>query len=206
LPYLWSIKLKLKPIFLAFFFSLFLILTSLAQTVGMRALPYDDLTLRADLILRARVKKVEKANYLATYTQLVTLDVADMVKGDIRLKELKVWSGSQVINASDSFNKGTELLLFVVREQTFYRLLNFQYGMFAIENETVKAWREPRSTPVIAPTPSNNANSSNPTNNPNNPLAAPSLPTERPMPYTIVDKSYNEVRRDIETTLRNLRR
>jgi hypothetical protein len=117
---------------------------------GLRVMPIDELSKRADAIVRCHVKKIEKANYLGTYTQLATLDVKDIVKGDNRLKEIKVWAGSNVINANDFFNKDNEVLLFLVREKTYFHTLNYQYGQFLIEGEFVKNWRD---IPELPPPP-----------------------------------------------------
>jgi hypothetical protein len=176
--YLKRVFLLLLPLLLA------LSVSADAQITGMRVMPSDELTSRSDAIVRGVVKKVEKANYLGTYTQLATLQVTDILKGDSRLKEVKIWAGSQVINANDFFTKDLEVLVFVVREQTFYRLLNYQYGQFLVEAETIKGWREPKG-PVIEPPP----NGSNGT------------PQENISDYNVIDKTYSEVRRDIETAL-----
>lgn len=155
-------------------------------------MPSDELSLRADVIVRGRIKKVEKANYLGTYTQIATLEVTDILKGDSRLKEIKIWTGSQIINATDSFTKNVDVLVFTVREQTFYRLLNYQYGQFVIEAEILKGWREPKG-PVSEPPP----NGANPT--------LPQTNQQTIESYNIIDKSYLDVRKDIENSLRGLR-
>lgn len=154
---------------------------------GSRVMPVNELSVRADVIVRAKVKKVEKASYL-DYTQLATLQVTEIIKGDNRLKEVRIWSGTQNINANDSFNKDIEVLVFLVYEQTFYRLLNFQHGIFVVEGEAVRNWRVPI---VLSP----NANGSNtPNNQPDNELE-----------YTPIDKSYQEVRREIELVMKSIK-
>lgn len=158
---------------------------------GMRVMPVDELSLRADVVVRAKVKKVEKASYL-DYTQLATLQVTDIIKGDSRLKDVRVWSGTQNINANDSFSKDGDLLIFLVHEQTFYRLLNFQFGIFPIEGEVVRNWR--LSLPVNAtpsPTP-------NPTPNGISPTEIIDLPP-------LIDKSYIEVRKEITSIVRSVK-
>ncbi|MBI4854503.1 MAG: hypothetical protein HY819_22120 [Acidobacteria bacterium] len=160
-----------------------------AQTLGgsgMRVMPVDELSLRADVIVRAKVKKVEKASYL-DYTQLATLHITDIIKGDSRLKEVRVWSGTQNINANDSFSKDNDVIIFLVHEQTFYRLLNFQFGIFPIEGETVRNWRF-----AIPPNPNPNETNNN------------AEPIEN-TPFGLIDKGYTEVRKEIAVTLRSVK-
>lgn len=168
-----------------------------AQTfsiTGMRVMPVDELSLRADVVVRAKVKKVEKASYL-DYTQLATLQVTDIIKGDSRLKEVRVWSGTQNINANDSFSKDNDVLIFLVHEQTFYRLLNFQFGIFPIDSETVRNWR------FIIPHNSNSANPANPVNpNENN-----NLTETLELPYGLIDKGYLEVKKEVTTAIRSVK-
>jgi hypothetical protein len=154
---------------------------------GMRVMPVDELSVRADVIVRAKVKKIEKASYL-DYTQLATLQVTEIIKGDNRLKEVRVWAGTQNINANDSFPKDGDVLIFLVHEQTFYRLLNFQNGIFTIEGDTVRNWRMPA---IAQPTP-------------NNPQNNTSEITDNPG-YNIVDKSFVDVRKDIEIAAKSIK-
>lgn len=153
-------------------------------------MPIDELSTRADAILRGRVVKVEKARYLGTYTQLATLEVTDIIKGDSRMKEVKVWGGSQIVNANDFLDKGLVVLVFLVREQTFFRTLNYQYGQFLIEGETVKGWRLPGGAPVEPP-PTPNGNST----------GAPQTPPQ-PNDFRIEDRNYGDVRREVIDTIR----
>ncbi len=166
----------------------------LAQLPGLRVMPPAELTLRADLIVRGRVIKVEKANYRATYSQLATLEVKDTIKGDTRLKEIKVWGSSSVIYANDTFSKGEDLIIFLVREQTFYRTLNYQHGRFLINLDTVKSWRQTLSAPPTAPP--------NGTANPVNSKREETNPLEPSFGYELTDKSYSDVRKEIEAYLR----
>ncbi|MFY9221175.1 MAG: hypothetical protein WAQ98_00815 [Blastocatellia bacterium] len=157
---------------------------------GTRIMPVNELSVRADVIVRAKVKKVEKASYL-DYTQSATLQVTEIIKGDNRLKEVRVWSGTQNINANDTFNKDIEVLVFLVYEQTFYRLLNFQHGIFVVEGEAVRNWRVPI---VLSP----NTNGSNNPNTPNN-------QPDNELEYTLIDKSYQEVRREIDLVMKSIK-
>ncbi len=164
-----------------------------AQTIGisgMRVMPVDELSLRADVVVRAKVKKVEKASYL-DYTQLATLQVTEIVKGDSRLKEVRVWSGTQNINANDSFSKDNDVLIFLVHEQTFYRLLNFQFGIFPIEGETVRNWRlAPPNPTTTNPTATEDNNSTEFIEN---------------TLFNLIDKSYIDVRKEIAKVIRSVK-
>ncbi|KAF0248803.1 MAG: hypothetical protein FD167_1792 [bacterium] len=165
-----------------------------AQTLGisgMRVMPVDELSLRADVVVRAKVKKVEKASYL-DYTQLATLQVTDIVKGDSRLKEVRVWSGTQNINANDSFSKDNDVLIFLVHEQTFYRLLNFQFGIFPIEGETVRNWRL-----TVPPNPI--------TTNPKASEDSNSTESIENTPFSLIDKSYIDVRKEVAKAIRSVK-
>lgn len=171
---------------------IWLAISALGQAAGMRIMPVQELSARADTIVRGHVKKVDKASYL-DYTQLATIQISDVVKGDTRLKEIKVWSGTQLINASDSFTKEGEVLIFLVHEQTFYRTLNFQNGIFNVEGETVKNWRTEPPTPVAGATPT-----PTPTPNPNDKI-------KTLQDFNLSDKSFSEVRREIESAIKSTR-
>lgn len=176
----------MNKLILSFFLLVLFTISITAQTLGisgMRIMPVDELSVRADVVVRAKVKKVEKASYL-DYTQLATLQVTEIIKGDNRLKEVRVWSGTQNINANDSFTKDNDVLIFLVHEQTFYRLLNFQYGIFTIEGDTVRNWRMP--VPITQPTNGQNGNSA--------------TEVTESTGYSLIDKSYIDVRKDIETS------
>lgn len=183
----------MNKLILSLFVLILFTINLVAQTFnasGMRVMPVDELSLRADVVVRAKVKKVEKASYL-DYTQLATLQVTEIIKGDSRLRDVRVWSGTQNINANDSFGKDNDVLIFLVHEQTFYRLLNFQFGIFPIEGETVRNWRftiphSPNSTNPANPTENNNLN-------------------EIELPYGLIDKGYTEVKKEISTAIRSVK-
>ncbi|MEW6730321.1 MAG: hypothetical protein AB1489_03180 [Acidobacteriota bacterium] len=163
---------------------------------GLRVMSAEELSLRADVIVRGKVKKVEKANYLATYSQLVTLQVGEVIKGDSRLSEVMVWGNSRVIHAADAFAKNDEVLIFLVREQTFYRTLNYQHGRFFVEGDTVKSWRVTLGGPPAAP-PNGGGNGTQ-----TNPALSEPVAQSAELVYGVIDKSYGEVRREVETYLR----
>jgi hypothetical protein len=104
----------------------------------------EELTKEAELIVRVKVTRVERATYQGLYDQLATLKVNEVVDGDTTLKdkEIKVWSQTRIPCATDSYAINDELLVFLVREVTFYRTLNYQYGQFHMQNEQVMGWRD----------------------------------------------------------------
>jgi hypothetical protein len=131
--------------------SLFLIGQSLAavpssalQNKCMRAMTPEELTKESQLIVRVKVTRVDPATYLGLYDQIATLKITEVVDGDTSLKgrEIKVWAKSRVPCAEDAYVLNDELLIFLVREITFYRTLNYQYGQFHVQNEQVMGWRD----------------------------------------------------------------
>jgi len=132
-------------------FSLFLLGQSLIalplavpQNKCMRAMSPEELTKESQLIVRVKVNKVDKATYLGLYEQIAILKVTEVVDGDtsLRGKEIRVWAQSRVPCAEDSYTLNDELLVFLVREVTFYRTLNYQFGQFHMQNEQVLGWRD----------------------------------------------------------------
>jgi len=115
-----------------------------SQNKCMRAMTPEELTKEAQLIVRVKVSRVDHATYLGLYEQIATLKVTEVVDGDTSLKgrEIKVWAQSRVPCAEDSYAINDELLVFLVREITFYRTLNYQYGQFHMQNEQVLGWRD----------------------------------------------------------------
>jgi len=119
----------------------------------LRAMPVDELTREAILIARIKVTRADKASFRGQYNQLALLQIVDMIEGDSTLKEVRVWSQSQVFSATDSYKKGDEMLVFLEREITFFKTLNYQYGQFLIENEMVKGWRDKEKGEISKPYP-----------------------------------------------------
>lgn len=120
----------------------------------MRVMDARELTLGADFIARVRVREVKKIRH-PTYSQLATLDVVEVIYGDPRRKELKVWSGSNVYCATDGYVAQQEMLVFLIRDQTLFRTFNWQYGQFLMSADTVEAWRTnpPTGGTILGPKP-----------------------------------------------------
>lgn len=135
----------LLTLILAFLFS------PAASAQCLRIMPNEELAQSATMICRVRVLKTEKARYEGIYNQLATLQVLEVVNGDTNTKELRVWAQTQTYCANDSYAVGQEMLVFLIRETTFYKTLNYQYGEFAISNETVQGWRDKDKNPANKP-------------------------------------------------------
>ncbi|HZS47007.1 MAG TPA: hypothetical protein VFC63_18170 [Blastocatellia bacterium] len=114
------------------------------QSKCIRIMSSEELTKEAELIVRAKVTRVDRATYQGLYDQLATLKVSEVIDGDTALKdkEIKVWAQTRVPCANDSYAVNDELLVFLVREITFYHTLNYQYGQFHMQNEQVMGWRD----------------------------------------------------------------
>ena len=110
----------------------------------LRVMTPEELVNEATLIARVKVTRVDRASFGGVYNQLATLRINEVVDGDSTLKdqEVKVWAKSRVACANDAYALGEELLVFLVREVTFYRTLNYQYGKFHVSNEQVLGWRD----------------------------------------------------------------
>lgn len=175
-------------IFSTFLFtSLVLLITPAAALCqGLRAMPIEELTLRADAIVRGEVKKVSKVVYLGSYTRRVTLRVSEVLKGDIRWagQDMTIWAGSRLMHAADQYEEKTEMLLFLAREQTFFYTLNYQHGQFLIEGDSVKNWRVVKEGPPTAP-----------------PDGAQNPPSPED-DFNTVSRPYQDVRREIIGLLR----
>jgi hypothetical protein len=166
---------------------------------GLRVMPVEELSTQADTILRGRVKKIEKANYLGKYTQLVSFQVLDVVKGDSSLigQETKIWAGTRVSNAKDSYIKGVEVLVFLEHEQTFYYTLNFQYGQFLIEGDAVQRWRVAPPPPPTLPPPAPLINGNG--GSQESSQTQPDLVdiTQPDSAFNLISKDYTAVRKEI---------
>ena len=170
---------------------------------GLRVMPVEELTTQADTILRCRVKDIDKANYLGKYTQLVTIKVLDVVKGDSTLigQETKIWAGSRVSNARDTYLKGVEVLVFLEHEQTFFYTLNYQYGQFLIEGDQVLRWRvtQQQQPPPLQPNLPPPAPLPNGGSQGGSPQPQPDLVdiTQPDSAFNLISKDYTDVRREI---------
>ncbi|MCS6883813.1 MAG: hypothetical protein RMM17_06145 [Acidobacteriota bacterium] len=162
-------------------------ITSIAMQ-DLRAMPVEELTLRADAIVRGEVKKVRSVVYLGNYTQRVTFKVSEVLKGDSRWvgQELIIWAGSRIAYADDFYQEKTQLLLFLAREQTFFHTLNFQHGRFTIASEEVKNWRVSNEGPPTAP--------------PNG--SSDSTEAVLAQGFSIISKPYQEVKKEITGYIR----
>lgn len=151
-------------------------------------MPTEELTLRADAIVRGEIKKVSKVVYLGSYTRRVTVRVSEVLKGDIRWvgQDLTVWAGSRLMHAADNYEEKTQMLLFLAREQTFFYTLNYQYGQFLIEGDTIKNWRVAKEDLPTAP-----------------PDGAQNLPeNDLEDNFHLVSRPYQDVRKEILGFLR----
>lgn len=161
---------------------------ALSQTVqGLRAMPTEELILRADAIVRGEIKKINKVVYLGSYTQRVTVRVSEVLKGDRRWvgQDLTVWAGSRLMHAEDQYEEKTDRLLFLAREQTFFYTLNYQHGQFLIEGDAIKNWRVTKVPPTAPPDSVENLPQSN-------------LEDD----FDLVSRPYQDVRKEILGVLR----
>ena len=129
-----------------------LVLTGFAQSRNcLRLMHVDELSRNATWIGRVKVRKVDKANYRGSYSQIATLQPLEVIEGDFTLKGLNVLALSTVRCAEDNYIKDQELLVFLEPQDSLFRTLNFQYGQFLIANDIVKGWRDANNNLVDKP-------------------------------------------------------
>jgi hypothetical protein len=111
------------------------------EATGLRVMPLHDLVVHASLIARVRVDDVEKSKW-GSYKQVVEMEVIDVVAGDKTQDEITVLAGSLAANTDDWYKEDEEWLVFLEFDSGYYRTVNYQYGRFRINGDTVTAWRE----------------------------------------------------------------
>lgn len=120
-----------------------LVMSGLAQTRScLRIMPVDELTRTASFIARVKVLKSGKANYRGFYRQLATLRSVEVIEGDFTLEQVYVLARSNVPCAEDIYTEGQEMLVFLEPDSGLLHTVNFQHGLFVIEGEIVKGWRD----------------------------------------------------------------
>jgi hypothetical protein len=117
----------------------------------LRVMPVDELTRSAAFIARVKVQKSSKANYRGLYRQMATLVPVEVIEGDFTLDRIYVLGRSNVPCAEDSYVEKQEMLVFLEPDSGLFRTVNFQYGQFPIEGDTVKGWRDKANRPVDKP-------------------------------------------------------
>jgi hypothetical protein len=137
--------------FLTIIVVLALALPGLAQRSCLRIMPVAELVQSASLVARVKVVRTENVKFRGSYGQLATIHPVDVVEGDFTLKVISVLARSNVQCAEDSYTTGQEMLVFLVREESLFRTLNFQYGQFLIVGEIVKGWRDKSNKPIDKP-------------------------------------------------------
>jgi|AFSR01.1.fsa_nt_gi hypothetical protein len=106
----------------------------------MRVMDTRELVLNADLIARVRVRATKNIRN-PMYGQLATLEIREVIYGDPRHQEVRVWAMSTTYCARDVYVPQQEMLVFLERDQTLFHTVNWQYGQFLINGETVEDWR-----------------------------------------------------------------
>ncbi|MGQ9897226.1 MAG: hypothetical protein ACUVR8_06690 [Acidobacteriota bacterium] len=99
-----------------------------------------ELVLSADLIARVRVRATKNIRH-PMYGQLATLDILEVIYGDPRRQEVRVWAMSTSYCARDAYVPQQEMLVFLARDQTLFHTVNWQYGQFLVNGSTVEDWR-----------------------------------------------------------------
>lgn len=106
----------------------------------MRVMETRELVLSADLIARVRVRSTKNIRN-PMYGQLATLEIIEVIYGDPRRQEVRVWAMSTTYCARDAYAPQQEMLVFLARDQTLFHTVNWQYGQFLMSGETVEEWR-----------------------------------------------------------------
>ncbi len=128
-------------IFSLTFFLCFGLLPSAAfAQCNMRVMDLRELILSADLIARVRVRTTKSIRN-PMYNQIAVLEVLEVIYGDPRRQEVRVWAMSTMYCARDVYAPQQEMLVFLARDQTLFHTVNWQYGQFLVTNDTVEDWR-----------------------------------------------------------------
>ena len=106
----------------------------------LRMLTPAELVANSTLIARAHVTKVEKSKW-ASFRQVAKLELVDVLAGDGTDHKVRVAARWMAPFVDDQYEEGTDVLVFLTLEPGLYRTVNYQYGMFPIENEMVMGWR-----------------------------------------------------------------
>ncbi len=107
---------------------------------NMRVMDTRELVLSADLIARVRVRSTKSIRN-PMYGQLATLEIIEVIYGDPRRQEVRVWAMSTTYCARDAYAPQQEMLVFLARDQTLFHTVNWQYGQFLMSGDTVEDWR-----------------------------------------------------------------
>ncbi len=107
---------------------------------NMRVMDTRELVLSADLIARVRVRSTKSIRN-PMYGQLATLEIIEVIYGDPRRQEVRVWAMSTTYCARDAYAPQQEMLVFLARDQTLFHTVNWQYGQFLMNGDTVEDWR-----------------------------------------------------------------
>jgi len=121
-----------------------------APAGGLRVMNTTELVLNSLLIARVHVKDTDKSKW-SSFKQVAELELVDIIEGDTTLKKVQVGVKSLIANADDDLDEKQDVLVFLYLEGGFYRILNYQYGRFLIEGDTVIGWRNAENVAVNAP-------------------------------------------------------
>ncbi|MFQ3640834.1 MAG: hypothetical protein SNJ62_12605 [Chloracidobacterium sp.] len=148
---------------------------------NMRVMDTRELVLNADLIARVRVRSTKNIRN-PMYGQVAVLEILEVIYGDPRRREVRVWAMSTTYCARDAYAPQQEMLVFLARDQTSFHTVNWQYGQFLVTNDIVEAWRgrSAESATTLAAT------------------RQPDAPLGQPLPFT-------EVKQEILTLLEEVR-
>ncbi|MCS7080372.1 MAG: hypothetical protein NZ585_10020 [Chloracidobacterium sp.] len=169
---------------LTFFLFFSLLAGSTFAQCNMRVMDVRELTLSADLIARVRVRSTKSIRN-PMYGQLAVLEILEVIYGDPRWREVRVWAMSTTYCARDVYTPQQEMLVFLARDQTLFHTVNWQYGQFLMTNDTVEDWRGRTGDPGTPPAAAE--------------PRRPDAPLGRPRPFA-------EVKQEILTLLEEARR
>jgi hypothetical protein len=131
---------------------LLLVTFGMAQSrTCLRVMPVDEMIRGSIWIGRVTVRKVNKANYRGSFSQLALLQVTDTIDGDSSVQERPVLAKSNVPCAMDVYAAKQDMLVFLKPEDSLFRTMNFQYGEFLIIGDLVKGWRDKNNNSVDKP-------------------------------------------------------
>lgn len=131
---------------------LLLVTFGMAQSrTCLRVMPVDEMVQGSIWIGRVTVRKVNKANYRGSFSQLAILQVKETIDGDSTVQERNVLAKSNVPCAADVYEAKQELLVFLKPEDSLFRTMNFQFGEFLIVGDLVKGWRDKNNNVVDKP-------------------------------------------------------
>lgn len=109
---------------------------------------------KADIIAKVKTVRNIPVAYEANnvrYSQLATVKVQEVLKGDVSSEVVKIYAKNQTLplNLQASFEIYDELLVFLAKEGKHYTTLNDYYGQMPIYDTLLTNWRKEKDGEIL---------------------------------------------------------